>query len=411
MIYRYPKLRPVEAQPFAHNGQTYILLRDPLRLTEKSLLVPQALRFLLPLCDGKHENAQTLSAALAVRYGLRIQPERVEDILATLDDALMLENDTFFQARDRVWNAYREAPFRPPALAGQSYPDEADALRDLLKAYQEVAQGPTSPSTPLNAKIQGLVSPHIDYQRGGPAYAQVWQYAADSIREADLVILLGTDHAGANGHLTLTRQHYATPFGVLPTARDIVDTLAKALDEETAFADELHHRTEHSIELAAVWLHYIRDGRPCEIVPVLCGSFSRYIHKGLDATQDTQINALVKTLKATTKGRRVLIVAAADLAHVGPAFGGHPLGPLEKAQLKAADANLMTYMCAGDAEGFLKTIKKVSDRNNVCGVPPIYLTLRLLPSTEGEQIVYTHCPADAESTSLVSICGIVFKDP
>jgi len=61
-----------------------------------------------------------------------------------------------------------------------------------------------------------LVSPHIDYARGGPVYAHVWK-------------------------LTLTRQHYATPFGVLPTAREVVETLAGAMGAETAFAGELYH--------------------------------------------------------------------------------------------------------------------------------------------------------------------------
>ena len=73
---------------------------------------------------------------------------------------------------------------------------------------------------------------------------------------ADLAIIFGTDHSGGLGKVTPTRQSYATPYGVLPTANGIVDRLADALGEEEAFAEELHHRKEHSIELASVWLHH-----------------------------------------------------------------------------------------------------------------------------------------------------------
>ena len=61
---------------------------------------------------------------------------------------------------------------------------------------------------------------------------------------------------------------YLFPYGVLPTNTATVDAIAKAIGEERAFAEELHHRTEHSVELAAVWLHHMRDGKPCQLVPI-----------------------------------------------------------------------------------------------------------------------------------------------
>ena len=73
-----------------------------------------------------------------------------------------------------------------------------------------------------NGNLVGLISPHIDYPRGWRTYARTWQLAADAVEEAELVILLGTDHGGGAGALTLTRQNYATPWGVLPTARRIL---------------------------------------------------------------------------------------------------------------------------------------------------------------------------------------------
>ncbi len=59
--------------------------------------------------------------------------------------------------------------------------------------------------------------------------------------------------------------------------------------------------------------------------------------------------------------------------------------------------------------GFFGELKAVEDDNNVCGLPPIYLSLRLLNETKGETIAYDQCPADEEDTSWVSVAGMLWR--
>ena len=195
---------------------------------------------------------------------------------------------------------------------------------------------------------------------------------------------------------------------MLPTATDVVDALAEALGEQAAFADELHHRGEHSIELVAVWLHYIRDERPCALVPILCGSFGRFVQGVDDPADDPQLNALLETLRQATAGRRTLVVASGDMSHVGPAFGGRAMYKHGWEQTRLADEELIAHLCAGDSKGFFSAIKRVGDRNNVCGVSPFYLALQLMGGPCGHLAAYDRCPADERDTSLVSVCGIAF---
>ena len=398
----FPKLRAVDPRPIVHGGRPSILLRDPLQLTEGNIVIPQQLAPLLALCDGTRDIGG-LRASLAVRFGVRVGSGVLEQLVGALDEALLLDNDRFAQALEHALTTYRQAPFRPPALAGQSYPADSDALRRLLDGYLDAADDESE------ADARGLVCPHIDYPRGGPVYARVWKRATEIAKAADLVVLLGTDHYGADGRLTLTRQHYSTPFGVLPTAREVVDGLAEAMGQDEAFGEELHHRSEHSIELAAVWLHHVRGEKPCELVPVLCGGFGHFVRGEAALDRDPTMTAFIDALRETTAGRRVLVVASADLSHVGPAFGGQPLDLVGRARLQAADEALIERMCAGDAEGFFTAIKRDGDRRNVCGLPPIYLALRMLSPVQGEPVAYDRCPADANGTSLVSICGILFQ--
>jgi hypothetical protein len=197
---------------------------------------------------------------------------------------------------------------------------------------------------------------------------------------------------------------------VLPTARDVVGVLAEALGKEAAFADELHHRSEHSIELAAVWLHYVRGERPCELVPILCGSFGSFVRGEAQPERDPAVTALLDALGQVMDGRRTLVVAAADLSHVGPAFGGRPLDLVGRATVQAADEELIERVCAGDALGFFAAVRREGDRYNVCGLPPVYLVLRALGPVRGERVAYDRCPADQDGTSLVSICGVLLGD-
>jgi AmmeMemoRadiSam system protein B len=377
------------------------LLRDPLQIAERGVLVAQQLAPALLLCDGRtHRDA--LRAELRARYGLLVDAAVIDELLAALDEALLLDNERFAAARAAAVAAYRAAPFRPPALAGQAYPAEPEALRALLDGYLHMA----ADVTPAEAG-RGVFSPHIDYARGGHVYARVWRRAAELAREAELVVLLGTDHYGPE-QITLTRQSYATPYGVLPTEQRVVDTAAEALGGEAAFAGELFHRGEHAIELVAVWLHHMRLGAPVPLVPVLTGSFAPFLRGEGAPADDARLGALLAAIGRATEGRRTLIVASGDLSHVGPAFGGAPLWAPDKARLRVEDETVVARLRAGDAESFFGAVRAVGDRNNVCGLPPGYLALRLLGGAQGEVLGYDQCPADEDDTSVVSIAGVLF---
>ncbi|HMN58850.1 MAG TPA: AmmeMemoRadiSam system protein B, partial [Anaerolinea sp.] len=87
---------------------------------------------------------------------------------------------------------------------------------------------------------RGILSPHIDYERGGFVYARVWAEAALSARKVQQVILLGTDHFSENSPFSLTHLDYSTPLGQLPTDQALVDACARILGERRAFEGELH---------------------------------------------------------------------------------------------------------------------------------------------------------------------------
>lgn len=398
----YPRLRPIEAHPIKHRGGSFVLIRDPLQLSEGNLIVPQALSPILSLCDGTNDT-RAFPEILASQFNLAVSEAEINDVLASLDQALLLENERSLHAKAEALSDYQRAPCRYPLLAGNSYPADPEDLQKHLDSLMAKINTPQSKTSDL----RGLVSPHIDFARGGDVYAEVWQGAQEAVQAAELIVIFGTDHFGPDASITLTHQKYATPYGILPTPKHLVDELAESIGFEEALAYELQHRGEHAIELAAVWLHHVRRGEPCDCIPILCGSFSPFIHDEERISTRATYPALIKSLRSIMEGRRTFIVAAADLAHVGPAFGGTPLDLVGHAALHRSDQALLNQICRGDADSFLQLIQKDEDCTNICGTAPIYLTLRVLEPVSGEVVGYEHCPADQADQSAVSICGVL----
>ena len=404
-----PKLRYVDTQWVEHNGGPYLHLRDRLGLSEKAILVPRDMAPLLALCDGTRDVGQ-LQAGMALRTGLQLSLGQVRDFVAGMDEALLLEGGVFERASEEALRAYREAPFRRPSHADLVYPSDAEGLSARISGF---VSGVTRSDTPRaeESKLVGMVCPHIDYERGGRSYAQLFERCCGDLAYVEEIVIFGTDHSGSGGTLTPTRQSYATPHGVLPTDTETVDGLAEAIGGDGAFAEELHHVNEHSIELALVWLHHYMDGRGVPVVPVLCGSFHPFVAEDKEARGDETISAALDYLRNATADRRTLVVAAADLAHIGPSFGDRaPVDGVGKARLASEDAASIRAICDGDAEAFLALSRAESDARRICGLSPIYMTLRLSRASYGESLGYAQCPADTANGSWVSVVGALLYD-
>ncbi len=401
----YAKLRPLEIKSFFHDGQPVFYLRDPLELAGQYALIPQILGPVLAVCDGQHIVSEMRQEFL-LHTGQLISEAQIEALLEQLDELYLLDNANFAEIKRFVLEKYRAASHRPPALAGLSYPADPAALRRELQGFMDA----TPPVEPLLTG-SGVFSPHIDYARGGKVYAQLWKRAAKLAQAAEVVVVFATDHNSfLPGQITPTRQNYATPFGVLPTEQSVVDAVAKVLGEESAFAEELNHRKEHSIELVVTWLHFIRDGKPIPIVPILVGSFYHFIGNGKRPADDRRLQDVLSAVKQTTAGRRALTVASGDLAHLGPAFDTDPITAEMKTTLKRDDERILRPLIAGNAESFFEIIRAERGARNVCGTAPFYLSLKMMGDVHGEVTGYDCCVADESDTSFVSVTGMVFSN-
>jgi AmmeMemoRadiSam system protein B len=404
-----PRLRAVESFPVEHEGRSCIALRDPGGYTDAIVLLHGALLEIVSLFDGEHTVAD-IQATIMRRHGQLVERRQIEEIVAALDAQGFLDSEGFADRRAAIDGAFLASPTRAAAHAGGAYAADAVELRAVLEGFFTPPDGPGSigPAGAAASEVRGLIAPHIDYHRGGPAYAWAYRELAER-SDADLFVILGTCHAGMEHPFALSRKDYATPLGDAVVDRDFVDALAKRARQD-CFGSELAHRVEHSIELQAVFLRYLfGDRRDIRIVPVLASFAHEAMHRGARPDDDPRVPRFLEALAETmaASGRKVALIAGADLAHVGPRFGDpEPVDAAELARIEREDTIMLESVAAGDPRAFFESVASDGDRRRICGYSPIYALLRSLGSVAGTVKRYGQWP---DPNGVVSFASVVFE--
>ena len=386
----YPALRNIQYSPMMQGEEHYIILWDPSGLSSEKLIIPLNLFHLFQFMDGEHSPEQ-IGVEYLKKYGEFLMPDKLDRLIADLDQKLFLEGERYEAAKAAAVKAYRDAPARKPRFAGKSYETDPQKLREQLTGFFSSKEGPSpDPSEHQGKLIKGLVAPNYDLNVAGPIYA--WAYK--ELREAevpDVYILLGTAHAGLVEPVAVTDKDFESPLGVVPINRPIMEVL-RSKGGDVLFADELRHETEHSIEFQLPFLQEtVGTRQSISMVPVL-SSFPPgcLIDPSLKDVAD-QIERFVVVLKdaIAASGQRVCFLASANLAHIGLRYGDDK-APTDFSfhRCMQTDLEMLKHVENVDAQGFAEFLLKEQDRRHVLGFSAIYLLLRLIEAEKGEVLRY-----------------------
>ena len=412
-----PKLRPIEVFPVEQGGKTLVYIKDPFNLATPIGISPIGY-FILTHFDGKHSQVDVQSA-YARQFGDVLQGSELQTFIEMLDQHHYLESDRFERHREQVILEFRRLPERAPAHVGGVYKADPSELMAQIDGFFSAVDGPGMPSpVAAGSAPRAIVAPHIDFQRGAPAYAWAYKPLVESAG-ADLYILLGTSHCGGQTPYILTRKDFSTPFGIVENDKEFIDHLQArcALD---LFVDEYLHRGEHSLEFQILFLKYAARKRaeltgvaekPFKIVPILVSSFHSAMIRKTPPEADATIGGFLRTLRelAERETRKVCFVAGVDLAHVGRQFGDRePITEDFLHWVKQADGELVRRLSALDAPGFFEHIARDQDRRRICGFSPLYSLIHLLDGVEGKTLAYRQAYTP-ETASAVTFTSVLFE--
>jgi hypothetical protein len=410
-----PALRAVESivVPDKQHGRV-LLLRDTQGVTDAHAVIPPALIPIVARFTGRLTCTE-IAAAVSRELGGEVPADVVVRLADELDRRLFLDGLTFREAKARVEVEFGNAAVRAAAHAGGAYHGERQALAQYIEQSCLAKAGPrttaTSPSS--GGRMLGLVAPHIDPWRGAVGYGHAYRALQAALpAEAETFILFGTSHAPMRQPFALCRKAFATPLGTVEADLSGIDALARAAHGFDPYADQMNHKREHSIEFQAVFLKHLLGPRPARIIPVLAGLGAQQA-SGEDPADDARVARFmdaVRGLVAEGAGR-VVVVAGADLAHIGPRFGdGSPLDEAARTVLEETDRASLDRAASLDPRAFWDHVAADLDTRRVCGLAPIWSLLSSLgPAAQGRVLHYEQT-IDRDDGSIVSHAAMGFYD-
>lgn len=400
--------------PAEEDGKPVFVLRDLEELTDKPLALSGGGMLLVSLLDGKRDAAQ-LREDFLKNSGAEIEVSVILDLVNALHDAGYLETPAVSDKRRKAAELFRGNPKRPAVFAGPSYPAQPLPLEALLGKFYTAENGPGKAEKNPSAKPAplGLIAPHIDFTRGGPAYA--WAYQALAARQPpDIVIALGVAHVSPDSPWVFTPKIYETPFGPMEVDDDLYQKLSSRVWYEPR-ADEWVHKNEHSLEFQAVWLKYLWREKAPKWIPILVSSFERFSPDEAPSkvpTIEKAIKDMGAVLKAEiAKGRSVMILNGIDLAHVGLRFGDEmEITPELETKIEAEDRESLVAAMALDADGFYASVVAGGHWRKVCGLSALYTGLRLMKEIGAKQPgrLLTYGQAPDPAGGLVSFASAIY---
>ncbi len=422
-----PALRPVESivVPDREHGRV-LVLRDTQGVTEAQAVLPPALASVVVRFTGRL-TCEEIAAEASQEVGTNVPVELVVRLADELERGLFLDGVVFRAARARVEREFADSPIRAATHAGGAYHGERTALERyieqscLAKANGKPAGGAhgTNGAGPVNkgsggGVMRALVAPHIDPWRGAVGYGHAYAALAAALPpQADTFVLFGTSHAPMRQPFAMCRKTFETPLGAVEADGDTIDLIAKQASGFDPFADQFDHKREHSLEFQVVFLKHLLKDRPFRIVPVLAGLGVQQA-TGRDPDGDARIARFMDAVRDLADARpgRVVVVAGADLAHVGPRFGDAQAYDAEaRARLEKADRESLERATAVDPRGFWEHVAADLEERRVCGLAPIWSLLRTLGGGANGllgRVLHYEQTVDAEDGSIVSHAAVGF---
>ncbi len=396
-----PRLRmDLDFMPSPLRDRPGLLIRDPFRYSDATLIVPPVLVQCLEFFDGRQTDLD-LRAALVQLTG-DIQIGEVEQHLRqALSDAGFVEDAVYQRLRAEQHAAFARAERREASHAGGGYPEDADALRATLGGWMGAP-------APLDGLV-GIAAPHISPEGGYRTYAAAYGALGSEYKDRVFVIL-GTSHYGQPQKFGLTAKSFVTPLGEARTERALVERLV-AEGGGAVNLEDYCHAVEHSIEFQVVFLQHV-FGPGIRILPVLCGSFAASIRGGGKPEDDASIQRFFDALSgmASREGQRLFWVMGVDLAHMGKRYGDPfparaNAGPME--HVAQTDRRRIGTLEKGDAAGFWDAIQEDGDPLKWCGSAPLYTFLKAVPTARARLLGYEQWNIDEES--VVSFGALAFQ--
>lgn len=380
------------------------MLRDTQGVAPSHAVLPVDFIPIVSRMDGRR-TCEEIARQVTAEIRERVPVALVVRLATELENALFVDGPPYRRERERIERDFAESSVRPASHAGGAYHDDPQKLAEyidrdcLAKAKPKNGEG----------ALRALIAPHIDPWRGARCYGHAYTALRATLPEdVDTFVLFGTSHAPMRTPFSVCRKAFATPLGPVQADLDSIDRIANAMKEDfDVYADQFNHKREHSLEFQAVFLRHLLGRRNVRIIPILAG-LGEQQHTGKTPSLDAACERFYAEVRAVVEEKNAVVIAGADLAHVGPRFGdSRPYTDRQRAVLDETDRESLDHAERAEAEAFWAHVARDLDTRRVCGLGPIYSLLRTMRDATGRLDHYEQT-VDAEEGSIVSHAAMGF---
>jgi AmmeMemoRadiSam system protein B len=429
-----PKLRPVRGFPYVHEEETYLGLADAQQISDQIMYTTPAAQAILPHLTGEKD-----IDTIVTEVGKGLTREMLEQLIAQLDSAGLLEGPVFDELLAKVRSDYESSDVLPPGASemfarmvvnqsldrtlSEPVSDEelaehapaavAKQFDSWIEAVLKDAEDPSFDQLP-----HAIIAPHIDYPRGWQSYAAVYGRLR-VVDRPDRVIILGTNHFGRGTGVVGCDKGYETPLGTCNLDEAALKALKKELGDSCSdqlLEERYDHEREHSIECQLMWIQHAfgadENGEHVKVLgllvhdPTVNGGES---YDGNGLAYEPFVAALKRTVESLPG--RTLVIASADLSHVGPQHGDpKPLAGEDKEIVQARnrvvahDREMLAHISKGAPDELVSSMAWMQNPTRWCSIGCVSAMLKAVDADDIKMIQYT-ASMDPQGMSMVTSCA------
>lgn len=256
-------------------------------------------------------------------------------------------------------------------FAGQFYEADFQKLeKQIIKCFLHKKGPGALPVKRKNKELIGAILPHAGYDFSGAAAAWGYKEIAES-KMPRCYIILAPDHNSRHDKITVSKENWETPFGVVSVDKEYVDELINKCN--FVVEDKIE---EHAIEVQLPFLQYVsRDKlKDLKIVPLIIPS-------------NLKLEELAEVIEEIDEN--VCILASSDFTHYGLMFNYTPFVYSVKENLEKLDKASIKFILDLDSKGFIDFVNK--EKATICGKYAISAAIKIvkkLYARKGKLLTY-----------------------
>ena len=250
---------------------------------------------------------------------------------------------------------------RQAIVSGKFYPSKPDELKKQIEKFfsnLEVA----STKIKENKQVKMAIVPHAGYAFSGKCASFAYKLIKDT--DADVFIILGTNHSGLGNKISFSIDDFDTPLGIVESDMEIIEEMIIKAKKENfdVSVDENVHRYEHSIEVQLPFLQSINKN--FKIVPVLL--------RDLNLPEIKKFSKIISTIIKSSR-KNIFIISSSDFTHYGSSYNFVPFRENIKENLYNLDSKIINAILKLDSDEFYVLSRKTT----ICGSQSILCLIEI----------------------------------